>query len=69
MPPNERIVIAKTKQRTKLVFVRLTRAEAMRMIEGLARQIITNSPNSGRAEYVWGPWEFSVSVQPESNGA
>lgn len=62
---SDKITIAKVSDKHKLVFVRLTKDEALSMIRSLANQILHNDPNHDRAEYVWDKYEFSVAVMPE----
>jgi len=50
----------------KGIFIRISRADAMRLIHSLTEQIINNSPNTGR----WEPFtkdgqECTIAVMPE----
>lgn len=49
----------------KLLFIRVTRNEAMRLIKSLSEQILSNSSNVGRDEtYATNGTDVSIAVEP-----
>lgn len=59
-------IIQHRDETTKLIFIRMTRDEALKTIESLATQLYSNNPNTGRFEHFSDEGiEFSISVIPE----
>lgn len=53
----------------KLLFIRVSRTEAVRLIRSLSEQILANNPNVGRDEtYATNGIDVSIAVMPEPVG-
>lgn len=52
-------------RKKRILFVRLTRKQALRLASGLVEQVLTNDCNWSRAEFIIDGMDFSVAAIPE----